>query len=447
MTTATEEPAAPPLRAGSATNAGDRARRSMIELLAGFRLSSEIGRFLRPLLVAVSVFAAVSVAVPAFQDHPRDQFQDFKYNYAASLAWTQGKSPYQDSIRSVIPSITDPAYYAAYGGDIPHAYFYPPHSIVLAPLGLFDFERASLAWAALSLFCLALASVLFSRLVQALYPRVRTLDAALLHWAAVCLGWQATFVVIEHNNVSFLIYAGVMASLLGAATKRQGLLAVGLFTAMLRPQIGLALLVCALLRKPSRGGALMAAGAIGVGCLFGLAPEGVVQSGMGFLQNVAGYGAFPENHASAVSGAGHAVYRAFGVETGALIWLAPALAFIGALAVRARNEAGSPREEFDLFASAILIGLALLPSHNNYCLAAFPALLLFNLSAAGRIAAALCLAALMRSWDVAIALKSSGIGDYASNVATVDTIAILAVSVVCAASSVRKHRSAQVEAI
>lgn len=371
------------------------------------------------LLFAASVVCAALLGPWIVAYHPRPFAADFHHLWVAGRLWASLETPYGELNEAVFAE-----YGLAHRFVAAAPFFYPPHSVVLfAPLGLMDPGAASAAFAAVSAGALAQSSLLAADMLRDEGVRGSRLRLAALHALAVGAGWNAGVFVFQHLMTTPIVYLGVMLALRGTQKSRACMLAVGLFLALVSPQISLPLALSLLLFRRTRGAALSAGAAVAVFSVVGLAPDGVATSLGRFLHNVAVYASFPENGNLNQSGLGFFVEATTGIALRAPVLLAAALATLAVLRWRVAREV----DAFRFACLALVTGLFFLSSLNHYYVvltAAATLAILTDRSRVRRVCAALGLLLLMRSWDILALLSRLTWFEGRRNAATVDSIAI-----------------------
>lgn len=402
------------------------------------RLSTTQASF--ALLAGALVLTAIVAGPLILIDHPRDAPIDFHHLWTGGRAWALLTSPYADDRAMLFAQYGLPHLY-----DEPPPFFYPPHSVVLfGPLGALPPGTASIAMMALSLAALALSSVLAADLWRGAGLGGSRLAIASAHAVIVIACWNAGAVILFHNIATLIVYAALMAILRGAQISNQTLIATGVFTALISPQMSIAAVIALMMLPKARPGAALGLLAVALLSLIGLAPGGVIASLGGFLGNIAAYTHYPANSHFAQSGIGFFIANGLGVSLHSGVLLAAcAVALISMRYFWTLSETRSAKDPVAFLCLAIAAGLFFLPSLNHYYIAVTPAVVLLalrpGLARWFALAAALLL---MRSWDFRAAIEQFTALEGASINAAIDSIGISLLACAAAASWRPRERQA-----
>jgi hypothetical protein len=178
-------------------------------------------------------------------------WNDFGFIYTAGRTWLAGESPYdfpawQSHWREIRPSFVEN------GGPAQQPFFYPPHWFPLATLlSLLPWPAATRLWDAVNLLSylgLCALSLHFAA------PRADARGkAALIAFVALAGFNGGTRWAIWENQLSLLPAFSVLAAFWARARGRQGWVAVCVYLAALKPQIGFIPIFYLLLNGAARG--------------------------------------------------------------------------------------------------------------------------------------------------------------------------------------------------
>lgn len=382
-----------------------------------------------PVRVAIWLMAALALATigPEMLAHPKPYPVDFNYLWAAGKMWGQLTSPYAPQYNDFL-SENGVSQFA--NERVP--FFYPPHSfLLLTPLGLLPYKSASIVFTLTNIAALAGSSVLFSLLAKH-YNAARTyLYPFLLHLGVLGACWNAGKIIFAYNAPMLITYLAVMVVIYGLAKGKSAFLIFGLVLALMKPQIGIALLIPILLSRKTRNDALAAITITGVASLTGLAPGGAY-SLQAFLGNVSLYDSFYANLPQHTSGLGFLLYISTGIKVSGYVLLAMMITTITTCDILLKRYAPPGADmNITMIIVAITAACLFLPSHNNYYIVLIP--ITFWLSQSWRLSEAIIWApatlALMRSWNIAFALEESGDKSLLFYISALDSIAVLALSI------------------
>ena len=208
-------------------------------------------------------------------------------------------------------------------------WFYPPQWwIVSRGIALFDLERAVLIWRLLNGIVILLGTALVTASVDD-DPRRRWI--AMAFWGGVALLIEPTANLLAFGQSAGFIYASLALLTVGVLHRRPWLVGLAVFLATFKPQVGLMLLLWALLVPSFRGAALAGLGSAGLLTLPHVLQAGVVETVRAYLVNVARWADLPSNAPVASSGPASLFARLHMGEIG-LVWqtLAAAIVMIAA---------------------------------------------------------------------------------------------------------------------
>lgn len=388
-------------------------------------------------ILALFVVALANISTYVVTMHPRPFAADFYYFYGAGKAWISFASPYSDAFAEVFRNYaqTDPhvAHFDSLRNHdgLDKEFPYPPNSIVLVFwLGLFEPAGASLFWAVMNIIALAYASYAFAKLTQRLNIPLSMFGAIAIHISLISLVWASGEVIMSAGATTFVTYAGALAAIEGACAKSQKKIAIGVLLCLLKPQIGLPIVLILLMRQDCRNAAFIGVAATVALCFIGLIPD-APQSPFLFLESLKAYNAYPENSMLHLSGLSFVIDYFFGIELSSFVLLG--LASIATIAITYRHIQNDHLGDATALLRTAMISsigfLLLFPSHNNYYIMLVPVLLLMkDMSNRMRALTGICLLMNAFAFPVSIALENTGVGYIVYTAAMIDTIAIIALS-------------------
>ncbi|MEM7528691.1 MAG: glycosyltransferase family 87 protein [Pseudomonadota bacterium] len=331
---------------------------------------------------------------------PGFAFVDYRYFYAAGVAFAQGLDVYGEAYLKLGQEIF---------GFFPQPFYYPPSIVpLLAPLALFDPKTGSAVFMALSAGAVLACSVAAAALIRnrSLHVDWRLVAAIVVLGAAV---FRPAMSVMVLGNVKVFMLVGLVCWIAGALRASVVLQAVGLAILVMKPQLGLTLGLLALMRPAWRLGAV-GAGLLSVGLyLLAAWPFGIFYYAMEYVGNVQSYTGQSTNPGEVLIGL-HFFLDRLGLSVGAF---ATAGICLAAAALRALRNA-APLDPMATGFFAVAVGICAAPSHSNETLALMPVLALA--ATRGDIALKLVLAVSicglgMLDWSV---LLPGGLGAYAT---------------------------------
>lgn len=207
--------------------------------------------------------------------------QDFRLIWLAGDIWADGENPYS--------AVLDARYEPLFGERRPsHFWVYPPYWYPISTLlGGLSFPDAALVW--------NLANAVFlwagaAGLVLAIGPRdSRRAGAMVLLLGAVASFLQATPITIALGQTSLVLFCGVAFFVAGVRRNLSVLVMLGLVLTMLKPQVGVLLLVVAGLDRHTRAPAALALMALALAALPGVVSVGLAETIAGFAAQLGAY--------------------------------------------------------------------------------------------------------------------------------------------------------------
>ncbi len=388
------------------------------------------GPEISPLMGQISIilFALLGGAVifPQILTHPQSFPVDFNYLWGAGQMWAQLESPYSANYHAFLLEQGVPQYAGA-----PVPFFYPPNAILLiGPFGLLSLKSASIVFTAANLAALLASSFLFARITKLLGASRDIVFPFLLHVGLIAAGWNAGKIIFAYNAPMLITYLGVVMVCYATLSQRSWYLIIGLVITLMKPQIGIALLIPCLFSPSLRRGAIYAIAITGVASLIGLAPGGIIPSLQNFLSNLSAYGDFYANLTEHTSGLGFAILMLTGIDLSAFILLALMIGVLmSTLYWVERLIPISRQRDIAFMALAIVMACTFLPSHNNYLIVLMP--VIFWLSCDARpVDVALWAPAtllMMRGWDIAQFLQPNDSPSMLLTISATDTVATFAI--------------------
>lgn len=171
-----------------------------------------------------------------------DDGLDFRLIWLSGQLWSEGISPYSETFF--------PRYEQAFGqGPNSHFWVYPPYWwIICRPLAMLPFETALLVWNLFNYFLLITSAYLFACLP---FDRLAQTSATkrFLSALAVLSIVQATPFALALGQTSFLLLAGVALLLRSVHEHNRALIALGTTLVMLKPNIGIFIVIFLVTRR------------------------------------------------------------------------------------------------------------------------------------------------------------------------------------------------------
>lgn len=379
-----------------------------------------------------------TVIIPQILTHPQSFPVDFNYLWGAGKMWAQFQSPYSAEYSAFLNEQSILQYE---GASVP--YFYPPNSILMvAPLGLLSLQSASVAFTLANLAALIASSLLFARITKLIGVSIDLAYPFLLHLGLISAGWYAGKIIFAYNAPMLITYLGVIMVLYSILSQRSWYLIIGLVIVLIKPQIGIALLIQCLLSPSLRRSAFFAVGITGLASIIGLLPGGVIQSLQNFFGNLSVYSGFYANLTEHTSGLGFAIYVFTGHDLSAFLLLSLMIGFIlSYIFWLTRKNPASPERDFAFAAFTIAVACVFLPSHNNYLIVFMPVLLWLTRDARPfeLFLWIPAIALIMRGWDIAQLATSIEGHSFLFFISTTDTVATFAIFVAVALKIHRQY--------
>ena len=358
--------------------------------LAAFLRSPQTQRALSYIIFVLFAWRSYDTLTGHFQTH---WHLDFKYFWQAGHSWLNGQSPYLSSYVSegsqYFPGFLNP-------------FFYPPAILpLLAPLGAMEPLTAAYMFFTVNVILIVIASFLLSRLASALWPQLNAQHIFLFFLLVLSIYIRPVTMVMIYGQFTIVLCAAFMGFLY-AAVRQQRIAAGGAIAVMLlKPHIGLGLLVYALCKKDLRPAGVYAIAITAVFTALGLAADNPIGSVFGYLNGLQDYSAKPENM-SAYSGGLGALLGLTGLSLSPIITLI-AVTIIPALIALAQTRSNDRIQ--NLAAACFIVTWSLFVARNHstdFVLLAPLALFLFPAYPfAMRVLLCACLLYLWRSWDIA----------------------------------------------
>jgi hypothetical protein len=203
-------------------------------------------------LVAVAALFAIRQAIVI------PHGTDLGFLWVAGRMWAEGRDPY-----SAAYTAESTRWFATAVG---WKFFYPPQWWgILRPLGLLSFEATGSLWRVGSVLCLAATGILMWREAHRWSPPAGL--AARIGFLIVLLSSENIGGTFHLDQTSLLMLLGFALILIGAAPGRIAIGATGFFILMLKPSIGLPMMLAGLATAPTRRALVWAIVATAVACL------------------------------------------------------------------------------------------------------------------------------------------------------------------------------------
>jgi hypothetical protein len=294
---------------------------------------------------------------------------DLEYIWISGSLWLEGShaygAPFAERARAIFAD-----------GHVPEFFTYPLNwSVPAMLLATLKFETATLVWRLLCAGGLLASALVVARAFRAARQPV-PVQAIFLCLAYLCL-MQATPIVLTLGQTPILILLGVSLVLYGAAARNAIWLTVGMIVVMLKPQIGLPIVVALLAFPrlwPSIAVAALASILLAVPALVA---GGAVDTIVDYVANVGRHNALLPNNAASTTGPRNLIDLFFGIKVSVLAVLAAAVAVTVALTlILMRARPGDPLNPARAVLAALALTLAVVPLHTYDFVLTAPLLML-----------------------------------------------------------------------
>lgn len=253
------------------------------------------------MLAGAAILAATAVGYPLWRGllAPKPLI-DFPFYWLAGHMWAQGLDPYSSQYQELGTSFVPPLQF----------WFYPPHWWpICRALALFDLPTAAMVWRA-TLSIILLGSTGF---VVALLTRRQPLRQRILYVAAACAlatSIEPTANVLTSGQVSpIFVYLGLAAIICGQLLSSTFLLALGVASVSLKPQIGLVVVVAFLISPRFRKPVVYAVVASALLALPQIIPFGPITTLREMVSNLGAWSQISSNGSFPLTGLGHITAR------------------------------------------------------------------------------------------------------------------------------------------
>ena len=265
-----------------------------------------------PLWAAAFLLAGVAFVLLRSLVDPRAEV-DFRFFWLAGKLWADGLDPYSDSFREIGAAILPP-------GNVVLYWFYPPQWWgVSRIMALLELEQAVMVWRLLNGAMLLLGTAL---LVAAVEKDARRRWIATALWGGIALLIEPTANLLALGQSAGFVYLALALLAAGGLRRRPWLVGLAVFLATFKPQVGLLVLIWAMLVPSFRIAALAGVASAGLLTLPHVMQFGPLATVREYLANAARWGDLPSNMPLTSSGPVNLLAR-LGVEGIALSWQTP----------------------------------------------------------------------------------------------------------------------------
>lgn len=294
---------------------------------------------------------------------------DLQYIWVSGSLWREGSNAYG-------APFAERAHALFAGRHVPEFFTYPLNWSVLAMLlAALELETATVLWRLLCAGGLLVSALVIAKAFRAARQPV-PIQATFLCMAYLCL-MQATPIVLALGQTPILILLGVSLVLYGAAACDAVWLTVGMILVMLKPQIGLPIVVALVPFPrlwPSIAAAALASMLLAVPALVA---GGVIDTIVDYAANVGRHNALLPNNTASTTGPRNLIDLLFGLKISVVAVLAAAAAAAAALTlVLKRVRPGDPLNPARAALAALALTLAIVPLHTYDFVLAAPLLML-----------------------------------------------------------------------
>jgi len=351
-------------------------------------------QILPKLAIKKFVFAALLIlCVARWLEVMNGHFQthwalDFQYFWMAGKSWIEGKSAYL------------PEYLAEgslYSPVFSSPFFYPPAILpLLAPLGLIPMDTAAPWVFALNLGLLVFTARMIAKIATNQHPTIDPITVYISFIVIFSIFMRPTVEVIAYGQITMVLTLALALFIYAVQNSNNKLAACSLTILLLKPHIGLGILIYSLCKKNLRHTAYYAILLTGILSIIGLSADQPIASILGYIQNVTAYSAQPENTIRETGGLG-LLLSFIGITLNAPTTVI-LIVIIAAIIARSAFE--------DVVQSTMIIITATLtvsPHHSTDFVLLIPAfLLLLNPGKRNiRLGIAITLFVICRSWNIA----------------------------------------------
>lgn len=230
---------------------------------------------------------------------------DFKVLWLSGHLWLEGISPYSSRFIEMGYQVFD-----KFNG---HPFYYPPHfRFVSSFFALFDYETGIELWRCANIIFFLLSSVLLKSAMAA--SGVKISWGQILFYTGLVGFMQAVILIFHIGQTTLLIYFGICLTIFGALKGNNLALIAGFCIVLLKPQIGVPLMVAFLPFKEYQKPLLLTCLVMIFLSLPGTQPIGLLETITAYLNGVSVHGDFYSNLAKMTTGVRNITYLLFGYE-------------------------------------------------------------------------------------------------------------------------------------
>lgn len=320
------------------------------------------------------LMAAVALAIMIARTLHHSNNRDFAYIYVAGRAWWAAGDPYGAAFQQIMRAEFFSSGSWPEGWPPPEVWVYPFQWFVVAvPLGLLPFAVAAEAWKTI----IGLSTVCATALIWRSADSVRPAPSVLLKgaFALVVATSSAAHTNYALGQTGTILFLGFACTLSGISRNSRWILALGITVLLLKPQLGLSVLLMSLAGPRYRPAVVASAVAtilLMIPAL--LATDPIGQAGS-YVQNLSAYVRSPANGPRALAGLGQLLsYLRIGPVPAPLYSVLGGI--VGALTLRVMRA----RRYDELFSywCASLVVFIVVPKHGSDMFPLFSAMLLIG---------------------------------------------------------------------
>ena len=164
----------------------------------------------------------------------RGQDLSFRYLWFAGSLWLDGINPYGSQYQEIGHKL-----FASFNGQ---PFYYPPNWWPISTfMGKFEYQTAMEIWRTFNMLVIISSTFLLNSALKRV--NINILPAYLIFYTGIVSFMQATVISLSTGQTSILMYLGVCLVIYAALTGKHIILAIGFAIVLLKPQIGVPLMI------------------------------------------------------------------------------------------------------------------------------------------------------------------------------------------------------------